>query len=114
MLRLSKLTPTELIDIKGVASGLLSNLSKLGEDTSLSTFQHAMTRLNQVLCQVLPAQASDIQTFSVSLVDKVRKMRQVSTSWDTISAWYRDLMKSVEAPLEHSIAQQNTAKHRKV
>jgi hypothetical protein len=103
-LRLSNLSPTELIDVKNsAASGLLANLSKLSGDASLSTFQQALTRLNQVLCQVLPAQASEIQSFTVALVDRVREMRLVSTSWDTISTWYKDLMKAVEAPLELSV-----------
>jgi hypothetical protein len=103
-LRLSTLSPTELIDVKNsAASGLLANLSKLSGDASLSTFQQSMTRLNQVLCQVLPAQASEIQSFTIAVVDKVREMRLVSTSWDTISTWYKDLMKAVEAPLELSV-----------
>jgi hypothetical protein len=102
-LRLSKLSLTELIDMKGQASGLLTNLDKLGEDAALSTFQRATMRLNQVLSLVIPSQALEVQTFLIELNDKVAMLRKVSASWETISAWYCDVMKAVEAPLELSV-----------
>ena len=102
-LRLSKLPLTELIDIKGQASGLLTNLDKLGEDAALSTFQRATMRLNQVLSLVIPDQALEAQTFLIELNDRVTTLRKASASWETISAWYCDVMKAVEAPLELSV-----------
>jgi hypothetical protein len=102
-LRISKLPLTELLDVKGQASGLLTNLDKLGEDAALSTFQRGTMRLNQVLSLVIPGQALEVQTFLIELNDKVATLRKASASWETISAWYCDVMKAVEAPLEMSV-----------